>query len=217
MNMLKDVKKYRRMNVLPTSILGGAEAKEMGDRLRSALWAWNYAKERQDQTGSLMALVELVFMSLAIAVREGAPWGFAWGVYFQGLRKEVDPVKARLLVAEAWAKYEDAPEPMTGIPRRVYTLCGSSRFKDAHLAAMARLTLDGHVVIPMGVYGHADSVLLTGTEKAALDDLHLRKVDMSDGIFVVDVDGYVGDSTRREILYAESQGKEVRYLSRETH
>lgn len=217
MDMLKDVAEYRRTNVLPTTILGGTEAKEMGDRLRGALFAWDYCKERQDHTGALMALVELVFLALAIAVREGGPWRFAWRVYFQGLRKEVDPSKARMLVRDAWAKYEDAPEPMTGIPRRVYTLCGSSRFKDAHLATMARLTMDGHVVIPMGVYGHADGVEMTETDKAALDDLHLRKVDMSDGIFVVDVDGYVGESTRREILYAQSQGKEVRYLSRETN
>ncbi len=48
--------------------------------------------------------------------------------------------------------------------------------------------------------------------KEMLDDMHKRKIDMADSIYVINVGGYIGDSTRSEIEYAKSHGKEVRYL-----
>lgn len=104
----------------------------------------------------------------------------------------------------------------------VTTLCGSTRFMDAHLLAMAHLSLAGRIVIPCGLYGHADSPMgakyLTADgdpsveEKQRLDELHLRKIDLSDGIFVVNVGGHIGDSTRKEITYAREQGKTIEYM-----
>ncbi|MBP7402047.1 MAG: hypothetical protein KBA30_05465 [Clostridia bacterium] len=96
---------------------------------------------------------------------------------------------------------------------KVITLCGSTRFKDAFLEAQKRLTLEGNIVISVGLFGHSgdDAVWTEGT-KDMLDDMHKRKIDMADEIFVINVGGYVGSSTRSEIGYAEATGKAVRYL-----
>ena len=103
---------------------------------------------------------------------------------------------------------------------KVITLCGSTRFKDEFLAAQKRLTLEGNIVISVGLFGHSgdrevwenmDEGTLTAT-KAMLDDMHKAKIDMADEIFVINVGGYIGDSTRSEIEYAQAHGKAVRYL-----
>ena len=103
---------------------------------------------------------------------------------------------------------------------KVITLCGSTRFKDAFMEAQKKLTLEGNIVISVGLYGHSgDSEdwegmsedTLTKT-KIMLDDMHKRKIDMADEIFVINVGGYIGSSTRSEIEYAHATGKPVRYL-----
>lgn len=96
---------------------------------------------------------------------------------------------------------------------KVVTLCGSTKFKEQYLEAQKRLTLEGNIVISVGLFGHSgdDEVWTEGT-KAMLDDMHLRKIDMADEVFVINVGGYIGSSTRNEIKYAMDHGKEVRYL-----
>lgn len=104
---------------------------------------------------------------------------------------------------------------------KVVTLCGSTRFKDEFLEAQKRLTLAGNIVISVGLFGHAgdDEVwdgMVEGTmseTKQMLDDMHKRKIDMADEVFVIDVDGYIGESTRSEIEYAHGKGIPVRYWS----
>lgn len=100
---------------------------------------------------------------------------------------------------------------------KVVTLCGSTRFKDEFYKAQKKLTLEGCIVISVGLFGHSgdDEVWTEGT-KQMLDDMHKRKIDMADEIFVINVDGYIGESTRSEIEYAISTGKAVRYLVEET-
>jgi hypothetical protein len=78
------------------------------------------------------------------------------------------------------------------------------------------LTLMGHIVISVGLFGHADgeySNIITEEVKEMLDELHLRKIDLSDCIFVIDKDGYIGASTKREIEYAKNTGKTVAYMT----
>ena len=103
---------------------------------------------------------------------------------------------------------------------KVVTLCGSTRFKEEFMKAQKDLTLQGYIVISVGLFGHSgdsevwenmDEGTLTKT-KEMLDDMHKRKIDMADEIFVVNVGGYVGDSTKSEIKYAHENGKVVRYL-----
>ena len=93
------------------------------------------------------------------------------------------------------------------------TLCGSTRFKDEFLEAQKRLTLEGNIVISVGLFDHSgDNEVWTEGTKEMLDDMHLRKIDMADEIFVINVGGYIGSSTRGEIEYARKNGKVVRYL-----
>ncbi len=95
----------------------------------------------------------------------------------------------------------------------VITLCGSTRFKEQFLEAQKRLTLEGNIVISVGLFGHSgdDEVWTDGT-KQMLDDMHKRKIDIADSIFVINVGGYIGDSTRSEIDYAKKHGKQILYL-----
>ena len=95
----------------------------------------------------------------------------------------------------------------------VITLCGSTRFKDACMAVQKKLTLEGNIVISVGLFGHSgdDEVWTEGT-KEMLDNMHKRKIDMADAIYVINVGGYIGESTRSEIEYALRNGKKVYYL-----
>ena len=96
---------------------------------------------------------------------------------------------------------------------KVITLCGSTRFKEQYMEAQKRLTIEGCIVISVGLFGHSgdEEVSKHGT-KEMLDDMHLRKIDMADEIFVINVGGYIGESTKTEIAYAEKTGKKVNYL-----
>ena len=103
---------------------------------------------------------------------------------------------------------------------KVITLCGSTRFKDEFYKAQKELTLKGNIVISVGLFGHSgDSEVwdnmsegtITKT-KEMLDDMHKRKIDMADEIFVINKNGYIGDSTKSEINYAIQTGKKVNYL-----
>lgn len=95
----------------------------------------------------------------------------------------------------------------------VITLCGSTRFKEMFLEMQKRLTLEGNIVISVGLFGHSgdEEVWAPGT-KEMLDDMHKRKIDMADAIYVINVDGYIGSSTRSEIEYARNNGKRVLFL-----
>ncbi len=102
----------------------------------------------------------------------------------------------------------------------VITLCGSTRFKDEFMKVQKELTLKGYIVISVGLFGHSgdnevwenlDEGTLTKT-KEMLDDMHKRKIDMADEIFVINVGGYIGESTKSEIEYAISKNKKVNYL-----
>ena len=95
----------------------------------------------------------------------------------------------------------------------VITLCGSTRFKEQFLEAQKRLTLAGNIVISVGLFGHSgDDEVWTERTKEMLDDMHKRKIDMADRIYVINVNGYIGSSTRSEIEYARKKGKQVLFL-----
>jgi hypothetical protein len=105
----------------------------------------------------------------------------------------------------------------------VITLCGSTRFKDKFYEVQKRLTLEGNIVISVGLFGHSgDSEVWDGMDegtlsktKEMLDDMHKRKIDMADSIYVINVGGYIGESTRSEIEYAKAHNKPVRYMEAE--
>lgn len=99
---------------------------------------------------------------------------------------------------------------------KIITLCGSTRFKQQFEEVNKQLTLEGNIVISVGVFGHLDPLrkneYLSSSTKEMLDNIHKRKIDMADEIFVINVDGYIGNSTASEITYAIIHDKPVRYL-----
>lgn len=98
---------------------------------------------------------------------------------------------------------------------KVITLCGSTRFKDEFEEVQRKLTLEGNIVLSVGLFSHAEE---NGEDwanngiKEMLDDIHKRKIDMSDEIFVINKDGYIGKSTASEVEYAKSKGMPIRYM-----
>ena len=103
---------------------------------------------------------------------------------------------------------------------KIITLCGSTKFKDDFIQIQKELTLMGNIVISVGLFGHSGDTEvwenmregeLTKT-KIMLDDMHKRKIDLADEIFVINKNGYIGESTKSEIEYAIKTGKIVNYM-----
>lgn len=95
----------------------------------------------------------------------------------------------------------------------IVCLCGSTRFGEAFREANLRETLAGRIVLSIGCEWHGDQALgLTEEDKRRLDELHLRKIDLADQVLILNVNGYIGESTARERLYAIVHGKCIRYL-----
>ena len=94
---------------------------------------------------------------------------------------------------------------------KVITLCGSTRFKEDFERVNRELTLLGNIVISVGCFGHSGDSF-TDEQKVMLDDIHKRKIDMADAIYVINKDGYIGSSTRSEIQYAIRTGKQIIYM-----
>jgi hypothetical protein len=126
-----------------------------------------------------------------------------------GPTQEVDSALARL----------DADEELP----RIVCLCGSTRFYDAFQKANFEETMSGRIVLSVGFYPHGDvaktehgeAVGITVEEKASLDCLHKRKIDLADEVFVLNVGGYIGDSTKSEVVHAWRTDKPVRWLEPE--
>lgn len=100
----------------------------------------------------------------------------------------------------------------------IVCLCGSTRFYQAFQRANYEQTMLGRIVLSVGFFlhspeaNHCETLGCTQEQKIKLDELHLRKIDLADSVFVLNVGGYIGDSTRKEIEYAESQNKPIGYL-----
>jgi hypothetical protein len=97
----------------------------------------------------------------------------------------------------------------SGFPE-IVTLCGSTRFKDIFETVIKKLTLEGKIVISVGLFGHSGDPI-TEEQKAMLDELHLRKIDIADTVYIINFNNYIGESTRKEIEYAEKHGKKIQY------
>lgn len=101
-------------------------------------------------------------------------------------------------------------------------LCGSSRFNDEFQRVNYELTMAGQIVLSIGFLPDAagsresgEGVRHDSPKKVALDELHKRKIDLADYVYVLDVDGYIGDSTASEIAYSHEHGIPIRYLSQD--
>ena len=114
---------------------------------------------------------------------------------------------------------DEAPVNALVMPQPpIVCLCGSTRFKDAFDDANYRETMAGKIVLSVGFYMHAsgnrhgEGIGATPAQKVALDELHKRKIDLADEVLILNVGGYIGDSTRSELEYAQRLGKPVRFL-----
>ena len=102
-----------------------------------------------------------------------------------------------------------------GTRPKIVCLCGSTKFMQQFFEAGWEFTLRGYIVLSVGVCKHAEhhGAEALGQEVAdRLDKLHLRKIDLADGVFVLNVGGYIGESTRKEIQYAQKHNKSIEYL-----
>ena len=93
---------------------------------------------------------------------------------------------------------------------KVITLCGSVRFKEDFLREQKRLTLEGNIVLSAVFYDN--DIILSEEQKAMIGDMHKRKIDLSDEIFIINKDGYIGSSTKSEIDYAMKTNKPIKYM-----
>ena len=100
----------------------------------------------------------------------------------------------------------------------IVCLCGSTKFKDAFTTSQLAETMAGKIVLTIGCNMKSDQEIFGRLDynefrliKARLDVLHFAKIDLADEILVLNVDGYIGESTEREIEYATMRGKAIRY------
>jgi hypothetical protein len=90
---------------------------------------------------------------------------------------------------------------------------------DAFFEASWSETLAGKIVLSVGVCKHATDhggEALGPEVVALLDELHLRKIDLADEVLILNVRGYIGESTARELEYARAAGKSIRFLEPQT-
>lgn len=115
----------------------------------------------------------------------------------------------------SWRLHEVTEQPI------VVCLCGSTRFYlevEAFQQANFDETMKGNIVLSVGFYphsskqAHAQEFGITSEQKEDLDRLHFRKIDMADEVLILNVDGYIGESTARELSYARNRGKKIRFL-----
>ena len=99
---------------------------------------------------------------------------------------------------------------------KVICLCGSTRFVDTFNKWRKKLTLEGKIVVSIELVipqsEREDPQHSNYKVKQMLDELHLRKIDLADEVMILNVGGYIGESTRKEIDYAENIGKPIKYL-----
>lgn len=96
---------------------------------------------------------------------------------------------------------------------KVITLCGSTKFKDDFLKIQTSLTLKGVIVISLGLFSKVDeNLIITNELEQVLIAMHKQRIDMADGIFVINKNGYIGFNTKMEIEYAKLSGKTIEYL-----
>jgi hypothetical protein len=102
---------------------------------------------------------------------------------------------------------------------RIVCLCGSTKFYEEFQKVNAQETLAGNIVLSIATFALGEAEYFAGLSeqqgervKKMLDDLHRRKIELADEVFIINKDGYIGESTRQELEYAKSLGKTIRWL-----
>ena len=95
---------------------------------------------------------------------------------------------------------------------KIITLCGSIKFKDEFMRIQEKLTLDRNIVLTPNFFNNIKKEEIDLETEKMLDEMHKQKIDISDEIYVINVGGYIGESTKSEIEYAKRKGKKISYL-----
>jgi hypothetical protein len=142
--------------------------------------------------------------------------GEVYGVHFRSVEGKSITVE---MLKEAIEALSASPAPAKTCRPKVICLCGSTRFYDQFQESNYAETMKGNVVLSVGFYphakakhGHGEGIGHDSLEKIKLDELHKRKIDLADEVLILNVGGYIGESTRSEINYAVAHGKPVKYL-----
>jgi hypothetical protein len=102
----------------------------------------------------------------------------------------------------------------------IICLCGSTRFKEAFDEANYQETMKGKIVLSVGFFMHAtnnkhgEDIGVTPEQKIKLDILHKRKIDLADEVYILNVGGYIGESTKSELEYARKHNKRILFLEK---
>lgn len=96
--------------------------------------------------------------------------------------------------------------------RKIVCLCGSTKFKEAFDKANKEETSKGNIVLTVAMFGHLEGLDMNSDTKKIFDEVHFDKILLSDEVLILNVGGYIGESTRRELNHAISNGKIIRYL-----
>ena len=94
----------------------------------------------------------------------------------------------------------------------IITLCGSIKLKNEFIKVKERLTLEGNIVLTPNFFYNIKKEQINEKTKKMLDEMHRQKIDMSDEIYVINLGGYIGESTKSEIEYAQEKEKKISYL-----
>jgi hypothetical protein len=114
---------------------------------------------------------------------------------------------------EAARENRGPPRQVARVRPTIVCLCGSTRFGEAFRKANFDETLAGRIVLSIGCDFKSDDALgLTAEDKVRLDQLHFRKIDLADEVLILNVDGYIGESTSNELAYAFWRGRKIRFL-----
>lgn len=102
---------------------------------------------------------------------------------------------------------------------KIVCLCGSTRFTREMLIRQWELTKQGYIVLswcalPDDYYKGNEKAHIGDQEgvKVLCDELHKRKIDLSDEVLILNIGGYIGESTRSELEYAKAHNKTIRFL-----
>ncbi|AXH16496.1 hypothetical protein AMYT_a0198 (plasmid) [Malaciobacter mytili LMG 24559] len=96
--------------------------------------------------------------------------------------------------------------------RKIVCLCGSTKFKEAFEKANKEETAKGNIVLTVAMFGHLEGLDMDSQMKKTFDEVHFDKILLCDEVLVLNVNGYIGDSTKNEIEFAIKNNKIIRYL-----
>lgn len=95
---------------------------------------------------------------------------------------------------------------------KIITICGSLRFQKEMMVEAQKLSLKGFCVLTP-VYPVIENIEISENELMFLREAHLKRIELSDSIFVIDKDNYIWDNTKSEVKYAKSLDKEIIYYT----